>query len=162
MTSDRDKEIFYQAGGPLSRGGWTHIYVRRWLVFGLTLLVLSIGAWLNLEETSRVASYSNDVRLLEEQKQRLRLEISGLNAEIAQASALADIEAYAEANGYTLTSANDASVVEIVVEEIAESSVSSSSVTDTPSTNSDVAESSLFSRLLQYLGWVAEPPDSEE
>lgn len=109
MRTQRDEPVFYHISEGVGRPGGTRVDLRRWGYAALALAFLGLAGWLYLEQATVAASYGASVRQLQDEKERLRREITSLRAEVAVAGSLERLTALAEQMGYTLPDATDAS-----------------------------------------------------
>ena len=94
----------------------TRLDVRKWSMVVVGLLLFGLVGWLYLEEASGVAARGYTIRKLENDKERLRREITALRSEVAAAGSLERIRRAGEELGYVLPDATDSArlVIEYV------------------------------------------------
>ena len=109
MTDGRTPTPFFPISQVVGRTGGTRVDVRRWAYAGLVLALLGLAGWLYLEQATEVASYGYAVRRLQDDKERLRRELTSLRAQVAGAGSLARLEALGAELGYVLPEATDTS-----------------------------------------------------
>ncbi len=107
MDSRHNEPVFFHISQGVDRPGGTRVDVRRWALAALVLALLGLAGWLYLEQATVAASYGASVRQLQDEKERLRREITALRAEVAVAGSLTRLNALAEKMGYTLPEATD-------------------------------------------------------
>jgi hypothetical protein len=107
MTDGRTPTPFFHLSQVVGRTGGTRVDLRRWAYAGLVLALLGLAGWLYLEQATEVASYGYEVRRLQDEKERLRRELTSLRAQVAVAGSLERLEALGAELGYVLPEATD-------------------------------------------------------
>lgn len=98
---------FFHLGQRVDRSGATRVDLRRWAYVGLAVTLLGLVGWLYLEQASEVAAYGYEIRQLENDRERLRREITALRAEVAMQGSLQRLRGIGEALGYAMPGASD-------------------------------------------------------
>ena len=107
MADSQTPTPFFHISQVVGRTGGTRVDVRRWAYAGLVLALLGLAGWLYLEQATEVASYGYEVRRLQDEKERLRRELTALRAQVAVAGSLERLEALGAELGYVLPEATD-------------------------------------------------------
>jgi hypothetical protein len=108
MPTRRDPLPFFyrlkSGGQPVS----TRVDRRTLAFFAIMLTLIGLAGWLYLRQSSEVAAYAHDIRMLEQNKERLHREITALRAEVAMLGALKRVDDVGSQLGYHLPAAANA------------------------------------------------------
>jgi len=180
MGGRRDTTPLIYEGRIESRPGLTRLDLRNVAFVLLMLVLIGLAGWLYLYQTSEVASYSREIRDLEQQRERLHREIIVLRAEVASLGSLERVLEVGERLGYALPDASNPTRRLYVAYEPA--SPPGGSVKDEGTSSQEgqaeggeegpswlsrqgrpwLPRQGLMERLLsEFEAWVASPPDGE-
>lgn len=164
MESRRTEVPFFHISQAAGRSGGTRVDVRRWAFAGLVLALLGLAGWLYLEQAAEAASYGATVRQLQDQKERLRREITSLRSEVAVAGSLTRLTALAKELDYVLPEATDPVrhlVIEYPEPEPLASAVAEDAPADGKATEAETAIGRRVRAMVTQLGeWLGTPVES--
>ena len=160
MPSNRDSLLFFWRGRTGDRPPLIRVDPRTLAYFGVMLALVSLAGWLYVRQASEVASYAQDLRQLEQRKERLRREIIARRADAAMAGSLDRVLSDGELWGYSLPGADeDGRRLRLEYESLELLQDEPGPAADASSATADIDQDrGLLEQLLEQLeGWLASP-----
>ncbi len=106
MTNRRDIPLFYKPPSD-ERPAASRVASGTLAYFVFMLVVIGLGGWLYLFQTSVVAGFAHETRELEWRKERIHREIGALHAELAELGSLQRLRERGIQAGFSLPEASD-------------------------------------------------------
>jgi len=159
MTQDRNQVPFIPRIQLHTINLAAQIEYRRLGLMAVGLILVALAAGLYLRQSSTVAGYAHDIRVMEVRKEQLRYAVQALRSDAGELGSLGRLQAAAQQLGYHQLAAGDSKHRLMLSYPAPTKSADTNVQSGNPVTASPVQETNLFHRLwLRFQAWLRADP----